>query len=77
MNTKKGNFLIAFFSYFQGFDDGAISLNILFLKIIEKFPPFTNEFEKGPLGAVVLLVGQQMLGQVIDPCCKNCNLGFG
>ncbi len=82
MNTKKGNPRIAFFvtnilfSDLQGFDDCAISLNILHFEIIEQFPPLTYEFEQGPLCAVVLLVGQQMLGKVIDPGSKNCNLAF-
>ena len=82
MNTKKGNPRIAFFvinilfSDLQGFDDSAISLNILYFEIIEQFPPLTYEFEQGPLSAVVLLIGQQMLGKVIDPCGKNCNLAF-
>jgi len=82
MNTKKGNSRIAFFvinilfSDFQGFDDSAISLNIFLFEIIEQFPPLTYEFEQGPLRAVVLFIGQQMLGKVIDPCSKNCNLAF-
>lgn len=82
MNTKKGNPRIAFFvtnilfSDLQGFDDSAISLNIFFLEIIEQLPPFTYQFEQGPLSTVVLLIGQQMLGKVIDPCGKNCNLAF-
>ena len=82
MNTKKGNPGIAFFvinilfSDLQGFDDSAISLNILYFEIIEQFPPLSYEFEQGPLCAVVLFIGQQMLGKVIDPCGKNCDLAF-
>jgi len=82
MNTKKGNPRIAFFvtnilfSDLQGFDDSAISLNIFLLEIIKQFPPLTYEFEQGPLCAVVLFVGQQVLGQVINPGGKNCNLAF-
>lgn len=65
------------FSDFQGFDNCAIPLNILFLEIIQQFSPLTYKFEESPLGTVVFFVGQQVLRKVIDPRGKDCDLAFG
>ncbi len=83
MNTKKGNRTIAFsrntiflFSDFQRLDNCAISLNIFLFEIIKQFPPLSYKLEQGSLRAVIFFIGQQVLGQVIDPGGKNCNLAF-
>ena len=69
--------MIYLFSDFQGLDYCAIPLNILFLEVIQQFSPFPHEFEQSPLRTVVLLVGEQVLCEVVDPGGKNCNLAFG
>ena len=48
------------FSKTQALNHSLVSFHILFLQVIEKFPPLSDEFQKSSTGMVILFVGLKM-----------------
>lgn len=57
-------------------DDGAIALNIDRGQIIEQPTSAADQHEKAPATVVVLLVGFEMLSQMVDAIAEQGNLHF-
>jgi hypothetical protein len=54
-----------------------VSFNILLVKIREKVSSVTNHLKKTAARMIILLVNLQMLCELVDSVCKNCNLNLG
>src|SRR4029453_815099 len=57
-------------------DEGAVSLDVLSLEVVEETPSLAPELEEPTAGIVVLRVRPQMLGQVVDPSGEEGNLSL-
>jgi hypothetical protein len=61
----------------QLLDQGAVTLHIYFLQVVQEVPPLTYEFQETPAGMVILHVGLEMLREVIDPLAQDGDLDLG
>ncbi len=57
--------------------NSAVPLNIHLGKVIQKIPSLAYHLQQAPAGVMVLLVGAQMLGQVVDPLGQYGDLYLG
>jgi hypothetical protein len=58
-------------------DDGAISLCVLVLEVLEETAALTDEHQQTPPGVVVLAVQLEMVGQAIDALREERDLHLG
>ena len=58
-------------------DDGTVALDVGFDEIIEQTLSLTDHFEQTASGMVVVLVGLQVLGEVVDSLGENGDLHLG
>lgn len=64
-------------TYAESFNDGTITLDVNFYKIVEKVTSVTYHFEKTSARVVILLVDLEVLGKSIDSVCEYSYLHFG
>jgi hypothetical protein len=57
--------------------DGAVSLDVIFLDVVEQASAPPNQHEQPSAGMVVLFVDLQMLGQILNAMGEQSNLDFG
>ena len=62
------------FAEVQFFQNRTVFFNIPFPKIIKEPSALSNQSEKGTLRRKVLLAYFKVLGEVVDPESKECNL---
>ena len=55
----------------------SVSLNILIAQVAEQPPPFADHHEKASPAVVILFMGPQMFGEVIDPLGEQRYLDLG
>jgi hypothetical protein len=55
-------------------DDSSVSLDILFLEIVEEASTLTNQHQQPSARVMVFGVNLEMLGQVADPLAQNGDL---
>ena len=55
---------------------GTITLDVLAHEVVQKTAALTDHKEKTLTAVVVLLVNLQMLGELADALCENCNLNL-
>jgi hypothetical protein len=58
-------------------DQSAIALDIAALHIIEQTATLTNELHESTAGVMITLVYLEVLGEMRNPVCQNCDLDFG
>lgn len=58
------------------FYDSTISVDILLLKVSKKVTSVTNHFKKTSSGVVIVLVGLEVSGKIVDSLCENSNLNL-
>jgi hypothetical protein len=58
----------------KAFDKGPVTHNIFFFEVVEESTPLTNQGIKTTAGMVVILVGAEMLGQMVDSPCEKSDL---
>jgi hypothetical protein len=57
--------------------DSAVSLNVIFLDVVEQASAPPNQHEQPSAGMMVFLVNLQMLRQILNAMGKQSNLDFG
>jgi hypothetical protein len=62
------------FTHSQPFDHGTVSIYIFGFQVIEQPAPFADHFQQSPAGMVILCMGFEMIGEVVDPLAQNRNL---
>jgi len=60
----------------QTFDYVPITLNIIFLDVIEQPSPLPDEFQKTAPGMMIFLMRLEMLRQIFNSCAQKSNLYF-
>ena len=55
-------------------DDGTVALNVDLLQVVEQVSSVTDHLEQTSAAVVVLVVGLQVLGQVVDTVGQKCDL---
>src|SRR5205085_11895698 len=55
-------------------DEGAVALEVVLLQVIQEATALPDELEQPPPRVMVVLVGAQMLGQVVDPLRQHRDL---
>lgn len=58
-------------------DELAIAIEVAFLKIAKQATPFGNHFQEATPTVMVLFVGAEVVGKVVDACRKQRNLNGG
>ena len=58
-------------------DDRAVTLDISLLQIVQKVSSVTDHLLKTAAAVEILLVGSQVLGQVVDTVGEDCDLNLG
>ncbi|SOB57637.1 conserved protein of unknown function [Pseudodesulfovibrio profundus] len=53
-----------------------VALDVLVSKVLEHFPALADQFQKTGAGVVVLLVGLEVFGKVLDAGGYECDLHF-
>jgi hypothetical protein len=61
----------------QPLDDAFVAVDFLALQVIEKAPPLADEAQEPPPRVVVLLVGLEVFGQIVDPRTQKRDLDLG
>ena len=61
----------------EAFDNCAVTFDIVLDKIVEELSSFADHLLHTAAGMVILRVGFEMLGELVDPRGKNGNLHFG
>ena len=57
-------------------DDRAVTLDISLLKVAKKVSSVTNHLEKSATAVMVLVIGLEMLGQIVDSVSKKRDLNL-
>ena len=55
-------------------DQGPVPLHVLFLEVPKQSPTLTDHHEQASPTVMILLMGLQMVGEVIDPLSEQRNL---
>ena len=58
----------------KSLEEGLVALVRLALNVIEKLTTAGNEAEESTAGGVILLIGLEVLGEVIDTLCQESDL---
>lgn len=58
------------------YDQCTVSFDVCFLKISKKATSLTYHFQKTSSGMMIFVVCFKMLCELLDSCCKNCNLNL-
>jgi hypothetical protein len=58
----------------QSLDDRAITLDILFLQVVQQTSSLTDDLEKTPTGMMIFLVGAEMLSKIGDALGQKSDL---
>ncbi len=69
--------LLTLLSEVQLLDDCTIAVDVNLLQITEEITSVTDHLQKTAAAVVVLHVGLQVLGQVVDAVGQNSDLNFG
>ncbi len=69
--------LLRLLSDVQLFDDRAVTLDIGLLQVVQKVSSVTNHLQKSAAAVVVLVVGLEVLGQIVNSVGQNCDLYLG
>jgi hypothetical protein len=56
--------------------DLLITLDVFFAHILEQSRPCPDHFQQTPPGCVIFAMSLEMLGEIVDPLCQQCNLYF-
>jgi hypothetical protein len=75
-SSEKVKLEFPLFPNLQPQDHRAISLDILLLEIIEETSPLTYQFQKPSPGMMILCMGLEMFGQIIDPLAQDGDLNL-
>jgi hypothetical protein len=54
--------------------DLLITLDVFFAHILEQSRPCPDHFQQTPPGCVIFAMSLEMLGEIVDPLCQQCNL---
>ena len=52
----------------------SVSLHVLAFHVIQKPPPLADQLQQAPPGVMVLLMGLEMFGQILNPGAEEGNL---
>ena len=77
MDHLPSSFQIVLLAQTQLGNDGAVTLDILLLEIVEKVSSLTDHLQQTAAGVMILLVDLHMLGQIVDPLGQDCDLYLG
>jgi hypothetical protein len=84
MKKAAGNFRAALSGLLSGLlpqteagNQGAVSIDILTLKVIEQLATLANHAQQTTTGVVILLVLFEVRGQIVDACGQQRDLNFG
>jgi len=69
--------LLKLLSQVQLFDDRAVTLDIGLLQVAQKVSSVTDHLQKAAAAVVVLVIGLQMLGEVVDSVGQKRDLNLG
>jgi hypothetical protein len=58
----------------QFLDQGPVSLDILFLQIVEQSTSLADQLQQAAAGVVIFAVSLEMVSQMIDSFAQDCNL---
>jgi hypothetical protein len=72
--SGKGQLQSSSFSNSKPLDNPSVSLDILFLEIVEEAPTLTDQHQQSSARVMVFRVNLEMLGQVADPLAQNGDL---
>ena len=61
----------------QPLDQRLAAPYVLALEIVQQSPALAYDLEETAPGVVILLVGLEMVGQLVDPCGQQRHLNFG
>ena len=62
---------------FELFRDGLVTADVLALEIFEQAAALADHHQQSTAGAVIFLVGLQMLSQMVDPVGQQRDLDIG
>ncbi len=57
-------------------DDGSVALDVNFFKVVEQTTTLTYHLEQTAARMTILLMGLEMLGEVIDALSEECDLNL-
>ncbi len=55
-------------------NQGPVTLHVLFLEVPKQSPTLTDHHQQSSTAVMILFVGLQMLGEVVDAFCEQRNL---
>lgn len=58
----------------QTSNQGTVTFNIHLHQVIKHTSSLTYHLQQATTGMVILFVGSQVLGQIVDSLCENCDL---
>ena len=58
-------------------DQSSVTVDVLLCQIVQQAAALTNHHQQATTGVVVVLVGTQMLGQLVDAGSQDSNLNLG
>jgi hypothetical protein len=71
-----GKILYPLFADAQSFDDGSITLFILFSGVVEQSTSPADQLEQTTPRVVILFMDLEMLGEMLDALGEKCDLDF-
>ena len=66
----------ALFADAETLDQGTIALDVDAHEVVEQISSLANHLQQAAAAVVILLVGLQVLGEVVDSLGENCDLYF-
>jgi hypothetical protein len=64
------------FSEVQCLDDCTVAFNVNLLQVVQQTTTFTNQTQQRTVSVVVIVIALEVLSQVSDASCEQCNLTF-
>ena len=58
-------------------DQGAVTIDVLLLQIGQQVTAAADHLEQSATAVVIVLVGLEMLGQMVDASSQQCDLNLG